>query len=187
MVSLRQLLRRWALWGLMAIGALFLSGCATSAKVTVAPGFTPPPERDRAYVIPFSTALVPEAFSEAVFNDFVDLLNRNRRQTGIGTFTILKEDAARIDQDWLSRQFYLTGDIWSYVEDSGCCSTNIRVRARAAVFEPGKREPSVEIFLPLETFFDHDKSTIDRERDTLARNLARELTRQILGVLTLKK
>lgn len=183
MVIIRRLLLSRFFWLLFTVHcSLLLPGCGPKPKVTVSPSFTPAPA-ETVYIIPFGAALVPESFSETVFNDFVDQLNRSRRETGIRNFVILKEEAKEVDASWLARQFSISGEIWSYVEDAGCCATNIRVKARASLTEPGKREPSVEIFLPMESFFDHDKSTVDRERDRLARALAREFARRFIALL----
>jgi len=170
---------------LLAIPFLLpLAGCGPKPQVSLAPSFHPATDVETAYVVPFAGALVPEEFSATVFNDFVDQLNGRRRETGIRSFTILKDDLKTVGAPWLSRQYYISGDIWSYVEDSGCCSTNIRVKARVYIHEPGKNAPSVEIFVPMESFFDHDRSTIDRERDRLARALARDLSRKVLDALS---
>ncbi|RNC67657.1 MAG: hypothetical protein ED859_13365 [Desulfuromonadales bacterium] len=164
--------------------SLMVAACAPTPRVAVSPGFRPAAQVETAYVVPFAAALVPETFSETVFNDFVDQLNLSRRETGVRTFAILREELKEVDPSWLSRQFSISGDIWSYVEDSGCCATNIRVKARVYVTEPGKSTPSVEIYVPLESFFDHDRSTIDRERDRLARALARDLAQRIVAAIS---
>lgn len=170
---------------LLAIPFLLpLTGCGPKPQVSLAPSFHLATEVETAYVVPFAGALVPEEFSATVFNDFVDQLNGRRRETGIRSFTILKDDLNTVGAPWLSRQYYISGDIWSYVEDSGCCSTNIRVKARVYIHEPGKNTPSVEIFVPMESFFDHDRSTIERERDRLARALARDLSRKVIDALS---
>lgn len=162
---------------------LAATGCGPKPQVSVAPSFRPAAGVETAYVVPFAGALVPEEFSATVFNDFVDQLNGRRRETGVRSFAILKDEVKDVDAGWLARQYYISGDIWSYVEDSGCCSTNIRVKARVYVHEPGKNIPSVEIFVPMESFFDHDRSTISRERDRLARDLARDLSRRVVEAL----
>ncbi|CAG0995779.1 hypothetical protein GEOBC_02636 [Geobacteraceae bacterium] len=176
--------RRMALSVLLTLLFTFMvAGCGPKPQVTVSPSFRPAAEVETAYVVPFAAALVPEEFSATVFNDFVDQLNGRRRETGVRSFAILKDEVKDVDPAWLSRQFYISGDIWSYVEDSGCCSTNIRVKARVYIHEPGKNIPSVEIFVPLESFFDHDRSTVDRERDRLARALARDLSLKVLEAI----
>lgn len=162
---------------------LTVAGCGPKPHVSVSPSFRPAAEVGTAYVVPFAGALVPGEFSATVFNDFVDQLNGRRRETGVRSFAILKDEVKDVDAGWLARQYYISGDIWSYVEDSGCCSTNIRVKTRVYVHEPGKSMPSVEIFVPMESFFDHDRSTIVRERDRLARALARDLSLKVLEAM----
>ncbi len=185
MIHGTQSICRLVLALLLAIPFLLpLAGCGPKPQVSLAPSFHPATDVEIAYVVPFAGALVPEEFSATVFNDFVDQLNGRRRETGIRSFTILKDDLNTVGAPWLSRQYYISGDIWSYVEDSGCCSTNIRVKARVYIHEPGKNTPSVEIFVPMESFFDHDRSTIERERDRLARALARDLSRKVLDALS---
>lgn len=185
MVSIRsRLTRTLALPALLALLVLFtVTGCGPKPQVSVSPSFRPAADVETAYVVPFAGALVPEDFSATVFNDFVDQLNGRRRETGVRSFAIIKDEVSAVDAGWLARQHYISGDIWSYVEDSGCCSTNIRVKARVYVYEPGKSIPSVEIFVPMESFFDHDRSTIARERDRLARDLARDLSRKVLEAM----
>lgn len=175
--------RTLVLPALLALLFMVLAGCGPKPQVSVSSSFRPAADVETAYVIPFAGALVPEEFSATVFNDFVDQLNGRRRETGVRSFAIIKDEVSAVDPGWLNRQYYISGDIWSYVEDSGCCSTNIRVKARVYVHEPGKSIPSVEIFVPMESFFDHDRSTIERERGRLARDLARDLSRKVLEAM----
>lgn len=174
---------RRRLLALLFLPPLLFAGCGPKAQLIVAPAFKPVTGVESAYIVPFAAALVPETFNATVFNDFVDQLNRDRRRAGVKSFVILKEEFKDVDPAWLARQYYISGEIWSYVEDSGCCSTNIRVKARAYLHEPGQNAPSVEIFVPVEAFFDHDKSTLEREQDRLAHTLARELSQRILAVM----
>jgi len=184
MVSLCSRLTRTVVPLALLLLLLFMvTGCGPKPQVAVSPSFRPAAEVETAYVVPFVGALVPEEFSATVFNDFVDQLNGRRRETGVRSFAILKDEVSAVNPGWLARQYYISGDIWSYVEDSGCCSTNIRVKARVYIHEPGKNIPSVEIFVPMESFFDHDRSTIDRERDRLARALARVLSLKVLEAM----
>ncbi len=178
-----RLTRTLVFSALLALVFMMLAGCGPKPQVSVSPSFRPAADVETAYVVPFAGALVPEEFSSTVFNDFVDQLNGRRRETGVRSFAILKDELSTVDSGWLARQYYISGDIWSYVEDSGCCSTNIRVKARVYLHEPGKSIPSVEIFVPMETFFDHDRSTIERERNRLARALARDLSQKVLEAM----
>lgn len=173
---------------LLVIFLLFcITGCAPQSTVIVSPSFRPAPAQEVTYIVPFASALVPETVSETIFNDFVDYLSKNRRETGTKSFVILREEVKNVDPAWLAKQSYISGEVWSYVEDSGCCSTEIRAKARAYLYEAGKTEPSVEIFVPVETIFSHDKSTLERERDQLARQLARELADRIIAALAVKR
>src|SRR5512138_2492209 len=148
---------------------LLLHGCGPQAQLKVNPDFKPPAELDTVYVIPFSGILVPEDFKETAFNDFVDFLNENRIQIGVRQFEIIKGELKDQDAKWLSRQLYISGEFWSYIENAGCCNTELRVRARVTLTEPGKQAPTFEMTLPLESFFDHDQSTLEKEKNLLAR------------------
>jgi hypothetical protein len=162
---------------------VLLAGCGPATRVSVAPDFKPGPEQEAVYVVPFVTTLVPDNFSENVFDTYVDELNDNHAQTNATWFAIIKEDLKNVNQQWLAKQFYITGEIWSYIENSGCCSTELRVKARLQFYEVGKKEPSMEVFIPLESFFDHDRSDLAIERDRLAKRLATEMTAQTLKAL----
>lgn len=159
------------------------TGCAPGVSVSVKPGFTVSPELETVYVVPFSSVLVPPGLNSGVFNEFVDLLNAGRSATPVQQFVILKEELKSVDPAWLARQVYITGELWGYMENSGCCSTEMRVKARAALFEPGAKTPSAEITVPLETFFDHDRATLAGTQQQLARQAAQELSARILGAL----
>ncbi len=166
---------------------LLLTGCSHGGNVTVSPDFKLNPEQEVIYVVPFVSTLVPADFAETVFNEFVDRLNENGAKTGVKWFFIVKEEQKDIDPSWLARQVYLSGEIWSYIENSGCCSTEMRVKARIAWHDPGRKDPTLEILLPLDTFFEHDRSTIGIERERLAKKLARELSDQVITAITKRK
>lgn len=166
---------------------LLLNGCAPGAKVTMASTFNPAPEQNIVYVQPFSNSLVPEAFSETVFNDFVDDLNNSRLKTDVKWYYIIKEDPKDVDPAWLERQVYVTGEIWSYIENAGCCSTELRAKARLRLFEAGKKDPTLEIFIPADSFFEHDRSTLAVERQRLAKRLASEMSDAITKALAKRK
>lgn len=166
--------------------SLLLAGCAKRPGIKVVSTLTPPAETEFAYVVPFVTTLVPDSFGEAAFNEFVDTLNASRGTTPVNTFLILKEELKEVDPAWLEKQHYITGEIWSYIENSGCCSTELRVKGRVQIFEPGRKSPAVEIFVPLDAFFEHDSSKLSVERDKLSRRLARELANQAIKALTVR-
>ncbi|MBI1919889.1 MAG: hypothetical protein HYS23_02295 [Geobacter sp.] len=181
MVMVKKTFRSFLL--LTIVLSLLLAGCAKRSGIKVTSALTPPAETEFAYVVPFVTTLVPESFGEPAFNGFVDTLNASRGKTPVNTFLILKEELKEVDPAWLEKQLYITGEIWSYIENSGCCSTELRVKGRVQIFEPGRRSPAVEIFVPLDSFFDHDASKLSVERDKLSKRLARELADQTIKAL----
>ncbi len=180
----RPLSKEWFYSGLVAAQlALLLCGCAPTPKVSVAPTFSPAPERELVYVVPFVSTLSPEPFTRKVFDKLVDDLNARHSAVGVQWFFILKQDLKDVDPAWLGRQVYITGEVWSYTENSGCCQTELRVKGRAAIFEAGHPQPSAEIAVPAESFFDHDYTSLDVEQDRLAQRLASEMAAQIISVL----
>ena len=137
-----------------------------------------PPQR-KVYIVPFTTLMVPEVVAEGVFDDFVDLLNETSEPGGT-EFVILKSGTEKVGHDWLSSRIYVTGELFGYVEDSGCCSTEIRARARVHLFRPGQSAPTFDYELPVKQMFDHDRSTLDQERSRIARQVAETLSAQVL-------
>ncbi len=172
---------------LVLLAAVLLSlaaaGCAPTARVSVNPGFTVPQDIDTVYVVPFVDTLVPPDVSSAVFDQFVDMLNDGRSATPVQQFVIIKQDLATVDPAWLAKQLYVTGEVWGYLENSGCCSTEMRMKARAYLHDRGAKAPAAEITVPLETFFDHDRATTKTVRQRLARQAAKELSAGILDAL----
>jgi hypothetical protein len=166
---------------------LMLQGCGVNAQVSVKPDFNPPVELDTVYILPFISSLVPVEVHEIVFNDFVDLLNENIKRSGVQQFEIIKDKLDDVDKTWLARQVYLSGEIWSYIENTGCCQTELRIRARVGLTEPGKQTPTFEVLLPLDSFFDHDQSTLEKEKIKLAKRLASELAERVIIPLAARK
>lgn len=134
------------------------------------------------YLVPFTTIMVPLPVAEAVFDQFVETLNENGAATGY-EFVILKDDLERVDPIWLRKATYVTGEIFGYVEESGCCSTDIRSKSRLALYRPGSSEPKLRHEYPAKAFFDHDYSTIDVERKKLAQRISLDLSSQLLKAL----
>jgi hypothetical protein len=178
MVAMGQGVRYWVI----GLAMTLLAGCS-GALVQRQATLTVVPENETFYVVPFVSTLVPPAVSESVFNDLVDSLNDTRPITGVASYIILKDDLASMNQEWLARQVYLTGDIWSYQENSGCCATELSIKARMLLYQSGSKAPALTITIPQERFFEHDRSTIEKERVLLARNLAREMYLQLVGAL----
>lgn len=163
--------------------ALMLAGCAGSATVRNLGSFDATRERDAIYVIPFDTTLVPQQFGEPIFNDFVDLLNARRKETKVSRFVILKEELKDVEPAWLVKQTYISGDIWGYVESSGCCSTEIKAKSRIYLYEPGSSTPALEVFVPVEDFFEHDRSDPATVKARLGKKLSNALVDAIIRKL----
>ena len=131
----------------------------------------PEPEPGVIYVIPFVAIMVPNELNDRLFDEFVDQLNQGGEEFGV-QFVILKEGLQRVDPDWLAIRKYVTGEIYAYVEDSSCCSTELRTKARMTFHRPGLESPAFTYDYPVKTFFDHDNSTIDVERLKVAEDIA---------------
>lgn len=134
------------------------------------------------YLVPFTTIMVPQPVAEAVFDQFVETLNENGAPAGY-QFVILKDDLDRVDPAWLRKATYVTGEIFGYVEESGCCSTDIRSKSRLALYRPGASEPKLRHEYPAKAFFDHDYSTLDAERKKLAERISQDLSSQLIKAL----
>jgi hypothetical protein len=141
-------------------------------------------EREFLYVTPFDATLVPPDFGDPIFNQFVDILNSRRKQTKVDRFVILKEELKEVEPAWLIKQIYISGDIWGYIETSGCCSTSMKVKSKIYLYEPGKNSPTFEVFVPAEYFFDHDRSDITAAKARLGSKLAQDLADAVLKKLT---
>lgn len=160
-----------------------LSACAVSGLHSdKSAAFTRPADK-MLYVLPFLTIMVPAEVEEGVFDRFVDVLNAQGASSGY-EFVILKEDIDTIDPAELASRNYLTGEIYGYVEESGCCSTSMRLKSRARLFQPGQSEPTLELAYPKEVFFEHDYSSIDSERRKLAADISTALAEAVLTALT---
>lgn len=164
--------------------ALFLTACTAAPKVRYFGGLDPRQEREAVYVIPFDTTLVPADVGEPVFNEFVDRLNAQRKNTRVAKFLILKEELKEVEPAWLVKQTYISGDIWGYVENSGCCSTEMKVKSRLYMYEPGKNEPSLEVFVPETDFFEHGRLSISAAKARMGNKLAHGLADAIIKKLT---
>jgi hypothetical protein len=176
---------RPALSGLAIVLLLLLAvcGCSGQRGALISPSFTIPQNQAMVPVQPFNAILVPVSFTETVFDDFVDTLNDNRAQSGFALFGIIKENLSEVETILTPAHVYLSGEIWSYLEDSGCCATELKVKSRLRIQRVRSREILWEKELPLESFFEHDASTLAVEREKLARRLARELAAEALKAL----
>jgi hypothetical protein len=169
---------------LVPVTILCIAGCAPSAKTRSFGVLDPLKEREVLYIVPFDSTLVPPDFGNPVFDEFVDILNARRKQTKVGRFLILKEELKEVEPAWLTRQMYVSGDIWGYVESSGCCSTDMKVKSRIYLYEPGMTSPTIEVFIPVEHFFEHDRSSVATAKVRLGKKLAQDLAEAILKKLT---
>lgn len=142
----------------------------------------PVPEPGVIYVVPFVAIMVPNEVNDRFFDEFVDQLNQGGEEFGV-QFVILKQALQRVDPDWLAIRKYVTGEIYAYVEDSSCCATELRAKARLSYHIPGREVPVFAHEYPIRIFFDHDSSTIDVERVKVAEDIAAKLSAELLKTL----
>ncbi len=157
---------------------LLASGCAGKRTTLMSPAFSVYQSQSTLPILPFNNILVPTPFAETVFNDFVDDLNDNREKAGFTTFAIIKEELGEVEKILSPAHIYLTGEVWSYLENSGCCATELRVSSRLRIYRVRSRELLWEAEIPLESFFEHDKSILAVEQEKLAKKLATEMARE---------
>lgn len=167
---------------LLSFLLLLTTGCAASRTTVASPAFTISQNQKMIPVLPFANILVPDSFAESVFNDFIDNLNDSSDKTGY-SFAIIKEDLHEVEKILPPAHIYLSGEVWSYLENSGCCSTEISVKSRLRIYRVLSRELLWEAELPLDTFFEHDRSTLAAEREKLAKRLAAELSAESVKAL----
>lgn len=179
----RVSLRRTAVLLLALVSLLLVGGCANENRVLVARSFTVPATQEVLPILPFAGTLVPETFSTAVFDNCVDILNDNHAKTSIKWFSIIKDDLQEVTKSLPPDHLYVAGELWSYIENSGCCSTELQVKTRVRVLKAGTQEQLFEAEIPMSSFFEHDRSTLTTERSRLAMRLSREMAAQILNVL----
>lgn len=143
------------------------------------------PERemdtDIVYVIPFTGVMVPDDVYGLIFDQFVDEMNAQAGQIGLN-FVILKQGQKVVGKEWLGARKYITGEIYSYVEEAGCCATAMRTKARLSYYRPNQVSPAFDQVFQLSAFFDHESSTLDLERAKLAGNMVEKLTGSLLPV-----
>jgi len=151
--------------------------------VQTSPAFTISLNQKMVPILPFSNTLVPESFSEAVFNDFVDGLNENPQKAGFSWFGIVKDDMKELEKILAPAYIYITGEIWSYIENSSCCSTELRVKSRLRIYRVVTKELLWEAEIPVDSFFEHDSSTFPLEREKLAKRLSATMIKRTLKAL----
>ncbi|PLX82480.1 MAG: hypothetical protein C0616_02390 [Desulfuromonas sp.] len=162
-----------------------LASCSFPDKEPPAGGLRPIDGEETIFVVPFMTVMVPRQVRETLFDRFVDRLNEIGEEKAV-EFLILKRGFEEV-ADTVRRDHYLiTGEIFSYVEDGGCCSTDIRIKSRLNIYEPGSEVPSLQFDYPKEVFFQHDYSSLVQQRDLLAKDVADNLAAQLYSAMTAK-
>jgi hypothetical protein len=139
----------------------------------------PEPEPRVVYIVPFTSVMVPREVSALLFDRFVDLLNTKAEGLDF-TFVILKEGLDEAPQEWLLERKYVTGEIYAYVEESGCCSTDLRSMSRIVYRKAHQEEPVFAFEYPFQSFFDHEQSTLQVERRKLAESIANTLANELM-------
>lgn len=161
---------RNALAGALA-SLLFLPGAWAAERTPMA--------GTAVYVIPFQSIMVPAAVEELVFDRIVDRLNEQGAPLGL-RFVIVKDAEG---DPRLQEQPRISGELFGYLEEAGCCYTEIRLRSRVRLHRPGGETPQV-IDYPREAFFQNDFSTIKAERLKLAEETAATLAARLLKALS---
>lgn len=169
------------LGGVLLLVLLFAGCTATPARrVERTLDVQRPAAATTLYVVPFAAVLAPEELTSAIFDRFVDGFDVAAAGSGL-TASILKRDPATIDSTWLERQYYVTGELFAYREDAGCCSTDLRLRARLQLHQPGTVYPVVRIEIPYAVLFDHDRSDLEAEKERLIEHLSTQLRSALLA------
>jgi hypothetical protein len=140
------------------------------------------PEPGVIYVLPFISLMVPAEVQERVFDQFVDVLNQRGAAQKL-KFVIVKQGLDKTDRAWLAARKHAVGEIYGYVEESGCCSTDLRTRVRLTYYHAHQTEPALKYEYPVRTFFDHDRSTLVVERQKLADQIAAALVEEMFKAL----
>jgi len=178
------MISRFALYPAVFFMLIFLfAGCASAPKVRTSPSFTIALNQKMVPIVPFSNTLVPAAFSEMVFNDFVDEMNDNQQQAGFSWFGIVKDDMQALEKILAPTHIYISGEIWSFIENSSCCSTEMRVKSRLRIYRVQSRELLWEAEIPLDSFFEHDASTFPLEREKIGKRLSASMAKETLKAL----
>lgn len=161
---------------------IVLAGCSRTAPYRIErTGELQRPEGDTIlYFVPFQTALVPEEIANDLFNQMVDDFDGAAAGSGL-TALILKPELTTVDSNWLTQQYYVTGDVYAYAQDSGCCSTEIKLQTRIHLYQPNTPAPVMQVELPYRILFDHDRSNLEAEQNRMAATLAEQLRSAILA------
>lgn len=161
---------------------IFLAGCSSAPKNRIdrAVDLQRPSGAAIIYFLPFQPVLAPQELTMAIFDKIIDELDGAAAGSGLSA-EILKRDLASIDHSWLARQYYVTGEIFAYHQDSGCCSTEIKLSTRLLLHQPETPHPVLRIDLPYSTLFDHDRSNLEIETAQMITTLAEQLGNALLS------
>lgn len=160
----------------------FLAGCSTTPtyRVERSVDLQRPAEGTILYFVPFQPVLAPIELTNDLFNQIVDGFDGAAAGSGLSAL-ILKRDMTSIDSTWLVQQYYVTGSIFAYGQDSGCCSTEIKLNTRMQLYQPGTPHPVLRIDLPYRILFDHDRSNLEIEWERMTTSLANQLRSALLA------
>ena len=162
---------------------LFLTACSSTRITHSSPAFNIATNQKMLPILPFTATLVPPQLSESVFNDFVDGMNDNQAKAGFSWFGIVKDDITALEKVLPPSHIFINGEIWSYIENAGCCSTELRIKSRVRIYRLLSRELLWEAEFPMERFFEHDNSTLAVERTKLGRSLSEAMVKETVKAL----
>jgi hypothetical protein len=160
----------------------FLAGCSTvpSYRIERTVDLQRPAEGTTLYFVPFQPVLAPIDLTSDLFNQIIDGFDGAAAGSGLSAL-ILKREVASVDSAWLAQQYYVTGSVFAYGQDSGCCSTEIKLNTRMQLYQPGTPYPVLRIDLPYRILFDHDRSNIELEWERMTTALAEQLRSALLA------
>jgi len=131
------------------------------------------------YVVPFLNVMIPENVSTNLFDRFIDEMMTAGEAHSIKV-RILKQDIDAVDREWLGQQYFVTGELFDYDRESGCCSTELEARARIYYYRPGSVDPFTEITVSGDAFFDHDLSSLSEEQARMGSDMAGKLSSSLI-------
>ncbi|MBE0504714.1 MAG: hypothetical protein IBX46_11350 [Desulfuromonadales bacterium] len=160
----------------------FLSACSMTPthRIERTVDLQRPTEETILYFVPFLPVLAPDELTSDLFNQIVDGFDGAAAGSGLSAL-ILKREVASVDPAWLGQQYYVTGSVFAYGQDSGCCSTEIKLSTRLQLYQPGTPYPVLRIDLPYRILFDHDRSNLEIETERMAATLAEQLRNALLA------
>lgn len=164
---------------------ILLAACSTAPpyRVERMAEFQRPTGELTLYFVPFHAILAPNDLSSELFNRVVDSFDSAATEPKL-TALIFKRDLASVDKGWLGQQYYVTGDVFAYDEETGCCSTEIKLTTRLLLYQPGTANPVLRIDRPYRILFNHDQSTLEAEKERMLTTLSKEFHRALAAEIT---